>query len=142
MIVTGFLPPYYPPRLNRRETEGERAILRAVERLRQEGEKADLHISTTEVFSGIIDLSYFGFQGDGEDLDLLAENTPLWGREYSFPLEELKMLDVPAVNFGPLGKDDHKVGERIYLPFYLDTLPGLFSSLVRFVAEESAAAEK
>lgn len=140
LVVTGFLPPYYPPRLNRRETEGEKAILRAVGRLQQKGAEAGLEISTTEVFSGIIDLSYFGFQGEGADLDLLAENTPLWGGEYRFPLEELKKLDIPAVNFGPLGKDDHKVGERIYLPFYLDRLPGLFSSFVRFVAEESAAA--
>ena len=142
LIVTGFLPPYYPPRLNRRETGGEMAVLRAVERLKAEGEKAGLHISTTEVFSGIIDLSYFGFQGDGADLDLLAENTPLWGGEYRFPLEELKKLDIPAVNFGPLGKDDHKVGERIHLPFYLDRLPGLFSSFVRFVAEESSRARR
>ncbi|MGI6783958.1 MAG: M20/M25/M40 family metallo-hydrolase [Aminivibrio sp.] len=142
LIVTGFLPPYYPPRLNLGETSGEKAILRAVERLKAEGERSGLHISTTEVFSGIIDLSYFGFQGDGADLDLLAENTPLWGSEYRFPLEELKCLDIPAVNFGPIGKDDHKAGERIHLPFYLDSLPGLFSSFVRFVAEESAMSER
>ncbi len=141
LIVTGFLPPYYPPRLNNRRSEGERAVLRAVARLREDGKQFGLDISTVDVFHGIMDLSYFGFQGDPGDLDALAENMPLWGREYRFPLEDLKKLDVPVVNFGPVGKDDHKNGERIHLPYYLDTLPGLFRSFAGYIAEETGKVE-
>ena len=100
-----------------------------------------MDISTVDVFHGIMDLSYFGFQGDPGDLDALAENMPLWGREYRFPLEDLKKLDVPVVNFGPVGKDLHKNGERIHLPYYLDTLPGLFRSFAGYIAEETGKVE-
>ncbi len=81
-------------------------------------------------------MSYLGFQGEPSELDALAENMPLWGRGYRFPLDELKKLDVPIANFGPIGKDDHKNAERIFLPYYLHTLPPLFFKFVEFLAEE------
>ena len=138
LIVVGFLPPYYPPRRNLGKTPGELAVLRAVERLKEAGKEYDLSISTVEVFQGIMDLSYFGFQGEGAELDPLGANMPLWGVEYRFPLEELKKIDVPVANFGPVGKDDHKSGERIFLPYYLKVLPDLFRRFVVFLGEESA----
>ncbi|MBP6332067.1 MAG: M20/M25/M40 family metallo-hydrolase [Aminivibrio sp.] len=138
LIVTGFLPPYYPPRLNHGRTGGERAVLRAVARLREDGKTFGMDITAADVFPGIMDLSYFGFQGDPDDLDALGDNMPLWGNEYRFPLEDLKKLDIPVANFGPVGKDDHKNGERIFLPYFLDTFPGLFRNFARYLAEESA----
>ena len=137
LILVGFLPPFYPPRLNRSESAGERALLRAVERLKEAGKPYGLSISRIDVFQGIMDLSYLGFQGAPSELDALAENMPLWGRGYRFPLNELKKLDVPIANFGPIGKDDHKNAERIHLPYYLHTLPPLFFKFVEFLAEES-----
>ena len=136
LILVGFLPPFYPPRLNRSESNGERALLRAVERLKEAGKPFGLSISRIDVFQGIMDLSYLGFQGEPSELDALAENMPLWGRGYRFPLDELKKLDVPIANFGPIGKDDHKNAERIFLPYYLHTLPPLFFKFVEFLAEE------
>ncbi len=136
-IVVGFLPPYYPPRRNLGKTPGEQAVLRAVDRLKEAGVEYGLSISTVEVFQGIMDLSYFGFQGEGVELDPLGENMPLWGVEYRFPLEELKKIDVPVVNFGPVGKDDHKNAERIHLPYYLKVLPDLFRRFVAFLGEEA-----
>ncbi|MEA4881784.1 MAG: M20/M25/M40 family metallo-hydrolase [Synergistaceae bacterium] len=137
LIVVGFLPPYYPPRRNLGKTPGEQAVLRAVDRLKEAGKEYGLSISTVEVFQGIMDLSYFGFQGEGAELDPLGENMPLWGVEYRFPLEELKKIDVPVVNFGPVGKDDHKNAERIHLPYYLKVLPDLFRRFVAFLGEEA-----
>lgn len=137
LIVVGFLPPYYPPRRNLGKTPGEMAVLRAVDRLKEAGKEFDLSISTVEVFQGIMDLSYFGFQGEGAELDPLGANMPLWGVEYLFPLEELKKIDVPVANFGPVGKDDHKSGERIFLPYYLKVLPDLFRRFVACLGEES-----
>ncbi len=139
LVVVGFLPPYYPPRLNRGESEGERAVLRAVERLKDAGKAFGLAISRVDVFQGIMDMSYLGFQGAPSELDALAENMPLWGRAYRFPLDDLKRLDVPIANFGPIGKDDHKNAERINLPYYLRTLPPLFRRFVEFLAEETCA---
>lgn len=137
LVVVGFLPPYYPPRLNLRRTEGELALLRAVDRLKVYGKESGVSISVVEVFQGIMDLSYFGFQGNPSDLDALGQNMPLWGEEYHFPLDDLKKLDVPVVNFGPIGKDDHKNAERIHLPYFLHTLPPLFRKFAEYLAEEA-----
>jgi len=138
LIVVGFLPPYYPPRLNRRETPGELSLLRAARRLMDEAAVSGVEISLVEVFKGIMDMSYMGFQGEPSELDVLAENMPLWGSAYRFPLDDLKRLGVPIANFGPLGKDDHKNSERLHLPFYLRTLPPLFSRFVELLAEEAS----
>lgn len=141
LILVGFLPPFYPPRLNRSESSGERSLLRAVERLKEAGKPFGLSINRIDVFQGIMDLSYLGFQGEPSELDALAKNMPLWGRAYRFPLDELKKLDVPIANFGPIGKDDHKNAERIQLPYYLRTLPPLFGKFVELLAEESKKEE-
>ena len=137
LIVVGFLPPYYPPRLNRRETTGERSLLRAAARLRDEAAPAGIDISLVEVFKGIMDMSYLGFQGEASELDSLAQNMPLWGSGYHFPSDDLKRLDVPIANLGPLGKDDHKNSERINLPYFLRVLPPLFRRFVELLAEEA-----
>lgn len=138
LIVTGFLPPYYPPRLNMRRTPGERSLLRAVDRLSRHGARLGVEVSTVEVFKGIMDMSYLGFQGEPSELDALACNMPLWGVDYRFPLDDLKRLDVPIANLGPIGRDDHKNSERLHLPFYLRTLPPLFSRFVELLAEEAS----
>jgi len=138
LIVVGFLPPYYPPRLNRRETPGELSLLRAARRLMDEAAVSGVEISLVEVFKGIMDMSYMGFQGESSELDVLAENMPLWGSAYRFPLDDLKRLGVPIANLGPIGRDDHKNSERLHLPFYLRTLPPLFSRFVELLAEEAS----
>jgi len=140
LIVTGFLPPYYPPRLNSGKTGGEHAVLRAAARLREDGKAFGMDITVGDVFHGIMDLSYFGFQGAPGDLDALRDNMPLWGKEYRFPLDDLKKIDIPVANFGPVGKDDHKNGERIHLPYFLDIFPGLFRNFARYLAEEAGKA--
>ena len=95
-------------------------------------------MNAVEVFKGIMDMSYLGFQGEASELDALAGNMPLWGVDYRFPLDDLKRLDVPIANLGPIGRDDHKNSERLHLPFYLRTLPPLFSRFVELLAEEAA----
>jgi arginine utilization protein RocB len=141
LVVTGFLPPNYPPRQNNGKTAGERAVLRAVCRLREDGKEDGLDFPRCMSSTDFMDLSYFRLPGNPDDLDALGDNMPLWGREYRFPLEDLKKLDVPVANFGPLGKDDHKNGERIHLPYFLRTLPPLFRNFAFYVAEEAGREE-
>lgn len=134
MIIVGFLPPYCPPRVNTRRSAEERNILDAVAKLQDDVEREGLSLTEVEVFQGIMDLSFMGFQGDLSDLDALAANMPLWGRGYDIPLVELAQIDIPIVNFGPMGKGEHKNSERIDLPFYLRTFPRLFRRFVEHLA--------
>ena len=49
-----------------------------------------------------------------------------------YPLEKMQQLDIPVINIGPVGKDAQKMGERLYLPYFKDVLPGL---LLDFIEE-------
>ncbi|MDR3280667.1 MAG: M20/M25/M40 family metallo-hydrolase [Synergistaceae bacterium] len=136
-VVIGFLPPWYPPRVNLGETEDEKRMERIASEMVEEtralyGEAMEIR----PLFEGVSDLSYCGFQGDIVELDLFARNMPCWGRPYSLPIEAFSELDIPILNMGPIGKDAHKNTERIHLPYAMEIYPRLLRTLVRKVAEK------
>ena len=124
-IVLGFLPPYYPSRLNAERTPKERELKRII---REQADRAkelagDGAVTVQEIFGGITDLSYLGFQGAPSGLKALGENMPGWGELYSLPMRELLSLDIPVANMGPAGKDAHKATERLELNYSLKIAP-------------------
>lgn len=138
-IVVGFLPPYYPQRLNLRATEKERRL-----RTIMEGVAADLeaqvgNISLVECFSGIMDLSYMGFQGKADALQVLADNMPGWGTLFSLPMSDLLSLDVPIASVGPSGKDAHKDTERLELKYSFEVAPRMLERVIRELGISSCA---
>jgi arginine utilization protein RocB len=56
----------------------------------------------------------------------LSANTPLWGKNYALPLEDLQKIDIPCVLLGPIGKDAHKATERVELDYSFNVLPSVF----------------
>ena len=79
---------------------------------------------------GITDLSFTGFNGNAEELEALAKNMPLWGRGYEIPLDALTRIDIPVLNFGALGKDCHKMTERVDMEYSLNVFPKLLHFLI------------
>jgi arginine utilization protein RocB len=137
LVVFGFLPPWYPHRANLGLSEGERRVERAArETVREASERFGLTVETRPFFEGVSDLSYCGFQGEAGEMATFAANMPGWKRLYSLPTEALAELDIPILNFGPLGKDAHKNTERLHLPYFMEVFPKLLRSLVRRVAED------
>lgn len=135
-IVVGFLPPFNPYRVNQKQSVKELVIMRTAEEISELArDRFDHDISIEEVFEGITDLSYVGFQGDREDLEPIVNNTPGWGKVYSIPVEELLRLDIPVMNIGPLGKDAHKNTERLDLVSALEVTPLLLSHAVKRICE-------
>jgi arginine utilization protein RocB len=88
-------------------------------------------IGHEEYHRGISDLSYCMLQEAGTVIDSVRENCPAWGRAYHLPLEDLALIDAPALNMGPWGRDVHKFTERIHRPFATRTLPLLLDRLVK-----------
>ena len=114
LIVVGFLPPFYPARENSPLTPQCQNVERAIEKLVDFAKKEfSLTICRAGIMGGITDLSFTGFTGNAAELEPLAKNMPLWGRGYEIPLEALSRIDIPVLNFGPLGKDCHKMTERV-----------------------------
>ncbi len=139
LVVIGFLPPYYPPRCSRVPGVRHEALVRAADAVIAEAaDRFGLTVETADFFTGLCDLSYFGFQGDPDDLTALERNLPGWGTVYSVPTAALADLDVPVINFGPSGRDPHKKTERLELRFSLERYPELLAALIRAVARENA----
>jgi arginine utilization protein RocB len=130
-VVVGFLPPFYPYRVSRGESLGERAVRQAAQAMKLSLKIRGYGLEEREIFQGITDLSFTGFQGRVEELETLAANTPLWGRGYDLPLSELRKIDIPGVILGPIGKDSHKLTERVELDYSFNVLP---SALKEFIA--------
>ena len=84
-----------------------------------------------EVFGGITDLSYLGYEGDPKDLQFIAENLPGWGETFWIPIQELTELSIPIANLGPSGKDAHKMTERLELDYSLRTAPELLRFAIK-----------
>jgi arginine utilization protein RocB len=135
LVVVGFVPPFYPPRVNGNESPRERATRRAAGVIREKLKRHGLALTETEIFQGITDLSFTGFRGKTEELEALAANTPLWGRNYSLPLEDLRKIDIPCVLLGPIGKDSHKATERVELDYSFNVLPSVLRDFIRALSE-------
>ena len=129
-VVVGFLPPYYPQRLNLRATDKERRLRAVMEGVCADLEKSVGAVSLVECFSGIMDLSYMGFQGKPGELKTLADNMPGWGEVFSLSMDDLLSLDVPSASVGPSGKDAHKDTERLELEYSFGVAPKMLERVV------------
>jgi len=129
-IVVGFLPPYYPQRLNRRRTERERHLRSIMEDICGELQQTVGGVKLVECFSGIMDLSFMGFQGEAEELRALADNMPGWGTVFTLPMDDLLSLDVPIAGMGTAGKDAHKDTERLELDYSFNTAPRMLEKVI------------
>ena len=141
-VVVGFLPPYYPQRINLRATEKECRLRSIMEGVLSELKSSVGQVSLVECFSGIMDLSYMGFQGRPEELTTLADNMPGWGTVFSLSMKDLMSLDVPIASVGPSGKDAHKDTERLELDYSFTVAPRMLERVIRelsVTAGENAA---
>ncbi len=129
-IIVGFVPPYYPPRINTRASAAERTLLNIMQTITAKADASCGQVKLVECFGGITDLSFLGFQGEAKALHSLAKNMPGWGFVYDLPMESLMQLDVPIANMGPSGKDAHKDVERLELDYSFELAPRLLDEAV------------
>ena len=133
-VVVGFVPPFYPPRRNENAAPHERAVRRAASDIRASLKNHGFAFEEQEIFEGITDLSFTGFQGEANELGALAANTPLWGHGYGLPLDDLRKIDIPCVVLGPIGKDAHKLTERVELNYSFNVLPSIIKEFIASLA--------
>lgn len=77
---------------------------------------------------GICDLCYTGVKS--ENMRDISSNILGLNKNYTFPIESLKKIDIPSVVFGGFGKDFHKYTERLNIPYSLEILPKLYEHLI------------
>ncbi len=81
---------------------------------------------------GISDLSYCGGP-DREEMASYAVNAPLWGTMYRMDLDAMAGFQVPALLFGPVGKDAHQMSERVNARSLLEEVPGILQYFIEQV---------
>lgn len=135
LVVVGFLPPWYPHRVNRKDLPGDALPREAAKALKEEAKRRGIELEIRDVFEGVSDLSYLGFVDDPAEAEIFKKNMPGGDGLYRFPIQDLLRLSVPVINFGAVGKDPHKRTERIHLPFYLNDYVPLLGYLVKFIGE-------
>ena len=131
MVIIFFAPPYYPHVSLKTNTAFEKHLLHCAEQLT---ERAKTEYGETVLkqryFQGLSDLSYFAVQDADAVIAGLAPNMPSWGRTYSVPIEEIRKLNLPVINFGPHGRDPHKATERLHKKYSFQTAPVLLRTLI------------
>lgn len=126
-VVIYYSPPYYPHvRPSRGALDDAIAgVARAHPALR---------LAQHDYYPYISDMSYLRLD-EGLDVTPLKLNMPVWQERepgaaptpgaYSLPLEDMRALNLPVVNFGPYGRGAHQSGERVLMSYSFGIFPQL-----------------
>lgn len=124
VVITYFSPPYYPHNYVKGETELEKKLLNAVNKVIQNTD-TKYNILMKKFYPYISDLSYGAAPREKNAIDSLKNNMPGFGIKYNLPLEDMQELNLPVVNIGPFGKDAHKFTERLEEDYSFNVVPEL-----------------
>ena len=84
-----------------------------------------------EVFGGITDLSFLGFEEMREGAKQVGENMAGWNKLFYLPTDLPGALDIPIANMGPAGRDAHRSTERLELDYSLQIAPKLLAETIQ-----------
>ncbi len=133
IVIIGISGPYYP-HINNNHIQGE--DLKLEERLNRITKKHfDFQFQKNEYFMGMCDLSYCGFTGKKDDIDVIKNNSPGWDDVYKIPFIKMQKLNMKVANIGPWGKDLHKRSERVYGPDVFHRIPTILCELIDEILE-------
>lgn len=131
VVVIAFAPPYYPA-VNGNMVRGKEFFAtKAYDIVAGLSSQEGQPVSCQNFFMGISDNSYTAVtSGDGGNSDFAAA-APLWGQVYNINFDSIKKINVPAVIYGPIGKEYHKWSERVNKKSLLDTVPRVTRELIK-----------
>jgi arginine utilization protein RocB len=139
VIVLFFAPPYCPHNTLKGETRREKELIHLLEDVTEEmalrtGEPFEVQ----RFFPGLSDSCYLKMADSKKAIRSLIPNLPGWGKLYTVPVKEIQDLNIPAINFGPYGKDAHKWTERVNKPYTFSVLPEMtLLTIERIISPQS-----
>ncbi len=123
-IVIFFAAPYCPHNTLKKEVPEEEELLSSLKKIISSFEKeSNESFKIAQFFPSLSDSSYIKM--DDNSLTCLTDNFPAYEELYPLPFEQIRRLNIPAVNYGCFGKDAHKWTERVYIPYSFEVLPRL-----------------
>ncbi|KFE41491.1 M20/M25/M40 family metallo-hydrolase [Staphylococcus agnetis] len=127
-VITFFTPPYYPA-----TNTSFNPMTEAVGQTIRDTFKQSFHRSSERIhyFNGISDLSYVAPSPNGSGFESFEHNTPVFNRTYKIPFKDIEAIQAPLINCGPIGKDAHKVTERIHKQSAFVELPVVLENIIK-----------
>jgi len=131
VLVLFFAGPYCPHNTLHEEIPEENAILETLrELLPTFSTFAGAPFELRQFFPSLSDSSYLKIDDDEVSLRALQKNFPGLEHLYPLPLDAIRALNIPALDFGCYGKDAHKWSERVYKPYSFEILPHILLAAV------------
>lgn len=136
-VVLFFAAPYCPHNTLHEEKPDAAPVYRRLQDVIRAFEKESGETyKMMQFFQSLSDSSYLSVDDDEHSIRTLLENFPAHQTLYPVPLERIRKLNIPAVNFGCLCKDAHKWTERVHMPYSYRVLPKLllrtFEAFLKF----------
>jgi arginine utilization protein RocB len=123
---------YSPPVQLSGKDERERRLLKALEEAVQAVQPHYPHsIVTKHFFPYICDMSMVALSDDEESIRAVSENNPGWGTKHYVNYQDIRDIDVPAINIGPYGYDAHKKYERMEIRYSAEVVPRVTNEVIR-----------
>ncbi|MFL0194665.1 M20/M25/M40 family metallo-hydrolase [Clostridium sp. WILCCON 0269] len=136
-VVLFFAPPYCPHNILKSKDKSESNVIKKIEECVEEiSRESNEEFKMLQFFPSLSDSSYFKIDDDFSSLENLIDNFPNWKEIYNIPVDKIKKLNIPAVNYGCYGKDAHKWTERVYKPYSFNILPKLILTTVHKLLNE------
>lgn len=128
VIVFFFAAPYCPHNTLKHEIPEEEACYRKLAEIAAEfGKQSNETYELNQFFPSLTDSSYLKIDDSDQSIACLKRNFAQYDKLYAVPLERMKKLNIPAVNFGCWGKDAHRWTERVHVPYSFEVLPRLIT---------------
>lgn len=130
-VVLFFAPPYCPHNTLKEECEDEKVLIDSLETLIADfGQEEGLDFKMLRFFPSLSDSSYLKIDDPKDSVDFFFRNFAEQEKLYPIPVDKIRALNIPAVNFGSYGKDAHKWTERVNKPYTFGTLPKLVKKAI------------
>ncbi|WNS73947.1 M20/M25/M40 family metallo-hydrolase [Bacillus sp. DTU_2020_1000418_1_SI_GHA_SEK_038] len=113
---------------NQREADLLEALDKAVEAVQPQYAHP---IVTKNFFPYICDMSFVALSDDEEEIRAVMENNPGWGTKHYVNYEDIRDINVPAINIGPYGYDGHKKYERMEIQYSTEIVPKITKEVIR-----------
>ncbi|EGQ3938901.1 arginine utilization protein RocB [Staphylococcus pseudintermedius] len=128
VVVTFFAPPYYPA-----TNASFHPLVEAIKQTITDTAKQQFNRVSERIhyFNGISDLSYVAPSPNGSGFDAFRDHTPVFGQTYHIPFEAIERIQAPFLNCGPIGKDAHKVTERVHQQSAFEELPIILETIIK-----------
>lgn len=113
------------------KNEKEQQLLDALQHAIEQVQPTYSHpIVTRNFFPYVCDMSCVALSDDEEGIQAVCNNNPGWGTKHSVNYQDIRDINVPAINIGPYGYDAHKKYERMELTFSTEIVPKLTNEVI------------